>query len=1231
MAREDTRSRGLRASSEVHQANVERDARPLLTRMLSALRSRTTMVAVLFSLGVVGFVFPGMGSLMLLLIILMGWWACTFEEDLPLKIPVQAKMPDPKNNNKPGAGIFYFGNDRITGKQLWLTNDDVRQHMLVIGTTGAGKALPLDGKVHTPTGWRRMGELKVGDRVTTPDGRSAAILGYYPQGEVEICRITFADGRTVEACPEHLWEVHHKHWNGKYRPGESRSGLAKPRVLQTKDIEELLASNKGTFSVRLSEPVEKPAQELALDPYLLGAMLGDGSISGRSFTFSTRDDFLKDKMRSLFDEIGMDLVQYDSNVEGDLNVTVRQHPGPQPAAFRAALRDLGLEGTLSHEKFIPDAYKNGSIAQRWGVIQGLMDTDGTLDSRHGALSFTTSSEQLAKDMQEIIWSLGGIATIKERQKSFTGRDGEKRIGRIAYHLQIRHPRREMFFSLPRKLEILSRRPYQYADSLKLKIVSVERAVRRAEAACILIDHPEHLFVAENYVATHNTETLLGFVANALTWSSGFLFCDGKGDVALMAKVYALARLFNREDDLLVLNFMTGNRDLGRSGGNIMSNTLNPFSSGSSDGLTQMVVSLMDDAGGDGAMWKGRATAMFTGVMRALTWLRDEDVVDLNVGTIRDYLNLRAIIDLADPKIYPEMPPAIRKSVRSYLTSLPGFQEDKGHKQAQTTLDQHGYLEMQFTKILGSLADVYGHIFFTESGEVDMFDVVLNRRLLVIMLPALEKAGDEIANLGKIVVANLKGMMGATLGNNIQGNWEQIVDNRVTNSPSPFLVCLDEVGYYTVDGMALMCAQARSLGFGLILASQDIPAMKRLNEKEAASIIANTNTKIFMRLEEMEQSGDLALKSAGRGLTNRSKGYSGNVSEVGVNWRDSMEAGFEEVDRINLRDLRRQKAGEMTVTHQDHVIEAVSFYADPPGSLNKKLLQLGTNHFIKVPKPSLSEIEQADRIPEVFEHLVDVEFGKRMAAEQRAVTARMQSAPQNDEFGLAFAGFEAYRKSKNGGGLTEAACASIANVMRAAGQLGDSLAAQINSRAGQKAPSLADLEEVGSGLPPSSRFMDEPPPPQGTNIGFDLLDDEDDYPAPDMEDVDAPALDDAAVRGIGSARPAQVVPVQHGVRIGGSRLEDSATDVVQNDAVLRMYADLDFEPSRTTAEDVDHRIQEDLGALADIHFQDLSSAESIDKAASESEKVRDKPPANSEEALISGFLQSLLDLDDEEKS
>src|SRR5690606_20945978 len=188
------------------------------------------------------FMIPAVADLCLILACLFTWFGLKQEETSPLKLPIQSGMMD-ENERHPATskpsiaqGIFFLGNELKTGKEVWLTNSDCRQHFLVLGTTGSGKALPLDARVHTPTGWRRMGDLKVGDRVSTPDGRSGRIVGYYPQGEIEICRITFADGRTAEACPEHLWEIHSRHMNGRH------AGMAQPSLLRTREVAALLRS-----------------------------------------------------------------------------------------------------------------------------------------------------------------------------------------------------------------------------------------------------------------------------------------------------------------------------------------------------------------------------------------------------------------------------------------------------------------------------------------------------------------------------------------------------------------------------------------------------------------------------------------------------------------------------------------------------------------------------------------------------------------------------------------------------------------------------------------------------------------------------------------------------------------------------------------------------------------------------------------------------------------------------
>lgn len=705
-----------------------------------------------------------------------------------------------------------------------------------------------------------------------------------------------------------------------------------------------------------------------------------------------------------------------------------------------------------------------------------------------------------------------------------------------------------------------------------------------------------------------TEALLGFAANAIAWGSGFLFCDGKGDVALFAKVFALCARFNRLDDLLVLNYMTGNRDVGASGGKLRSNTLNPFATGSSDTMTQMVVGLMDDAGGDGAMWKGRAAAMFTGVMRALTWLRDNHIVDLNVAEIRDHLNLRKIIDLADQAKYKEMPQPIRKSIRSYLTSLPGYQEDKHYKQAQTTLDQHGYLEMQFTKILGSLADVYGHIFSTPYGEIDMADVVLNRRILVIMLPALEKATDEIANLGKIVVATLKGMMGGTLGSEVEGTWEAVVENRPTNSPSPFIVVLDEVGYYMVDGMDLMSAQARSLGFSLVFAGQDINAMKRLNEKVFGSVQGNTNTKIIMRTEDPE-TAKIAVDAGGKAYRAHLSGYEGAAKEVQSRaYTDNMNAQLTEVDRINPLDLKAQGEGEMHLIHKEYVIRLKSFYANPEGAVNTKNLRLRPNHFITVEKPDAEDIAKDQRAPEIF-----AMFLKKDWAQARKIEAEndLKNEKLTDELGIMVKTLDDVRNSKKRPGNPIAAVGVIyARLLQQQRAVNETTSSEIRSRAGGP----------GGTAGGRARFSDPAQQQRAQHSSRRHLQGADEFD----EHTDGTDISQMPQEGDRFQRPVGQQPreraqarrptvrqmgagrvrnnVGHGVQVADNEIYDMADKIATSDSVRKTLSALNFEPVNETRETVQEKIEQAAFTTAE-GYDDVSADYSVfdaDEAAKATE-------------------------------
>lgn len=428
-----------------------------------------------------------------------------------------------------------------------------------------------------------------------------------------------------------------------------------------------------------------------------------------------------------------------------------------------------------------------------------------------------------------------------------------------------------------------------------------------------------------------TEGLKSMVTNTMAWGSGFVYVDGKADTDLWSSLSALVRRFGRDDDLLVLNYMTGNSDV-----KAPSNTMNPFSSGSASYLTNMLVSLMPDSEGDNAMWSERAISLVSAMMPVLTWKRDNQELALSVRVLRDNLSLNNVVKLARDEVVPER---LREGMRGYLDTLPGFVQDAWDDNGQvkkpegggpppdtqTASQQHGYLAMQFTRSLQSLGDDYGYIFDTQAADVDMVDVVLNRRILVVLIPALEKSGDEISNLGKIVAATMKGMMGSALGSTVEGSSETVIENKPTKSSTPFMTVFDEVGYYTAEGMAVMAAQARSLGFCLVFSGQDLPAMKKRVREEANSITANCNIKLFGKLEDPTETKEFFEKTVGTAFVTEVSGFEGGASK---SYADNHQASVQDRARASYDGLRGFKEGQAVVTFGEEVMDCKIFYSNP---------------------------------------------------------------------------------------------------------------------------------------------------------------------------------------------------------------------------------------------------------------------------------------------------------------
>lgn len=519
-------------------------------------------------------------------------------------------------------------------------------------------------------------------------------------------------------------------------------------------------------------------------------------------------------------------------------------------------------------------------------------------------------------------------------------------------------------------------------------VSSVQSIGLRKCACVLIDHPDHLYYTDDYIVTHNTEFLLGLAYNALVFNSGFIYVDGKGDVSLYDNTFRLARLLGREESLLVINFLTSGRDFFERQYDRVSNTMNPYNSGSSGMLTELSVSLMDDGGGSGDMWKGRAIAFIGGLIRVLVYLRDKGEFLLDADKIREYFELepleRLAWDLEDTwkggakreKGYfaRRYGAGFEKAVtplRSFIVTIPGYVKSNIGKQEQKTLEQHGYITMQLARLFGSLADDYGHIVGTPLGEVNPNDVVINRRVLIVLLPALEKAPDSLKMLGKIIVGSIKQMAAGCLGNRLSGARREIVLARPTNSPTPFLTILDEYGYYAVLGFASMPAQARSLGFSVVFAAQDFASLKKGSAEEADQTWENTNIRGLGRSTGGREAETMKRFEgiAGTTMVAASDSYRVDTSSLfGIRYRAPDTVSVKEKSRIDWKDVASQADGEFhmfmgkksnSAKDGDMAIVRVnSFYTGYAAvkderekqNLGKGLPMLDINHFGRVGPP-----------------------------------------------------------------------------------------------------------------------------------------------------------------------------------------------------------------------------------------------------------------------------------------
>lgn len=444
-----------------------------------------------------------------------------------------------------------------------------------------------------------------------------------------------------------------------------------------------------------------------------------------------------------------------------------------------------------------------------------------------------------------------------------------------------------------------------------------------------------------------TECLLSVCVNSLNQCSGFIYIDGKGDTSLWTKVFSLVAAYGRLDDLYLVNYMTSSVRQNIKNTEVFSHTMNPFSEADADTLTELLISLLPDSS-DG-MWKGRASVFISALLKVLVYLRDQGQLLLDIDVIRKHFMLEKVIELS---FRTDIPEQYIDGLRQYTVNLPGFKvptaAKPNPKQDESVGEQHGFITMQFTESFGLLSDTYGKIMRVQLPDIDFFDIVINRRILVVLLPALAKSKQNLGNLGRIIIASIKNMMATTLGSQVEGTKAQILDSKPTKSLSPYLTIFDEFGYYAVENSAVMPAQARSLGFFMIFAGQDFQAFKNGAKDESYSISANCAIKMCMKLEDTSDTYEIFKMAAGEDYFAESSSFEKEDGKT----KQSKNTNVVKKNVLDIKDLRKQNAGEATLLFKDKARRLKMFYADPKLS---NFYQLNT--FVEVEPPSGDEVRE----------------------------------------------------------------------------------------------------------------------------------------------------------------------------------------------------------------------------------------------------------------------------------
>jgi energy-coupling factor transporter ATP-binding protein EcfA2 len=344
---------------------------------------------------------------------------------------------------------------------------------------------------------------------------------------------------------------------------------------------------------------------------------------------------------------------------------------------------------------------------------------------------------------------------------------------------------------------------------------------------------------------------------------GATFVDGKSDTTDTYEVFAqLVEECGRTEDFFVLNFLVPSQ----------SNTLNPLLYGDDDFCVELCAVFLPETSGDGAYWQQRGLALMRGLMAVLVWQRDTYNRPFSFWDLKRAMSLDNMVRLAKEVEDGKIPRTDAKTGKPLGDRLVSYLEDLGPWKEllkpepdpgliDQVMKQHGFAVQQWSSALDLLGGTYSPIFNTHRPDIDMLDVITNSRILYVLLPSLGKSEATLKQMGKLILSVIKVALNELLGKETVGDADEIRRKIKSRRPAlPHICILDEYGSYAVEGFSTVLAQARSLGYSVCVSAQELGRLMK-NQAEGEALVANTNIKIIMKIEDTKTADEVQKRAA----------------------------------------------------------------------------------------------------------------------------------------------------------------------------------------------------------------------------------------------------------------------------------------------------------------------------------------------------------------------------------